>query len=111
VPRDEDWVSNFGDFGNPRKLPSICLLSSSAGLGTGWKANEGLDVFVARAPSANPAHPSAGNGRQKINELTPDFKKRALPLRISEDISKAIGKMCDLERSTSTAYHQQFFIR
>jgi len=37
--------------------------------------------------------------------------KRPFSLKISEDISKAVGKMCDLERSTSTSYHQHFLIR
>jgi hypothetical protein len=43
--------------------------------------------------------------------MTPEFKKRVLSLKISEGISKAIGKMCNLERSTSARYLQQFFIR
>jgi len=42
--------------------------------------------------------------------MTPE-SKRPLSLNISEDISKAIGKMCDLERSTSTSYHEHFLIR
>jgi hypothetical protein len=34
-----------------------------------------------------------------------------MALKISQGISKAIGKMCNLERSTSAGYLQQFFVR
>ena len=37
--------------------------------------------------------------------------KSSLSLRISEDISQAIGKMCNLERSTSASYLKQFLLR
>lgn len=43
--------------------------------------------------------------------MTHEFKKLALSQRISEDISKAIGKMCNLERSTSASYLKQFLLR
>jgi hypothetical protein len=38
-------------------------------------------------------------------------QERALLLKISQGIGKAIGKMCNLERSTSAGYLEQFFIR
>jgi hypothetical protein len=63
------------------------------------------------APSALVLKVPQGQTFPCRSAMISEVKKRALSLRISEDISKAVGEMCNLERSTSASYLEHFFIR